>query len=249
MPRAFLVTLFLLLICGSTLGAERPLRVFFVGNSYTFVNDLPGVLAGLAEASRGRRIVTGQHTPGGYTLEQHVKDGKAVEAIKNQKWDIVVLQEQSVLPVVQPASMYSGAWDLHETIRSQEARTLFYLTWARKGQPRMQEGLNQVYVSLAKVLQANVAPVGIAWQRALREDPALELYMQDGSHPSPEGTYLAACVFYATLLDKSPVGLPAKVKKGGKMLLNIGPTLARRLQGVAWGTVQDSKRAAPEKTR
>ena len=73
MPRAFLVTLSVLLICGSTLGAERPLRVFFVGNSYTFVNDLPGVLAGLAEASRGRRIVTGQRTPGGYTLEQHVK--------------------------------------------------------------------------------------------------------------------------------------------------------------------------------
>ena len=69
MRRAFLVLLSFLLICGSTFGAERPLRVFFVGNSYTFVNDLPGVLAGLADASRGRRIVTGQYTPGGYTLE------------------------------------------------------------------------------------------------------------------------------------------------------------------------------------
>jgi hypothetical protein len=113
MPRAFLVTLSLLLIGGSTLGAERPLRIFFVGNSYTFVNDLPGVLTGLAEASRGRRIVTGQHTPGGYTLEQHVKDGKAADDIRKQKWDVVVLQEQSVLPIVQPASMRSV--DLIET--------------------------------------------------------------------------------------------------------------------------------------
>ncbi len=102
MRRAFLVLLSFLLICGSTFGAERPLRVFFVGNSYTFVNDLPGVLAGLADASRGRRIVTGQYTPGGYTLEQHVKDGKAAEDIKHEKWDVVVLQEQSVLPIVQP---------------------------------------------------------------------------------------------------------------------------------------------------
>jgi len=248
MPKAFLMTLSVLLICGSTLGAERPLRVFFVGNSYTYVNDLPGVLAALAEASRDRRIVTGQHTPGGYTLEQHVKDGRAVEDIQQQKWDVVVLQEQSVLPVVQPARMYAGAWKLHETIKSQEARTLFYLTWARKGQPQMQEGLHQAYFSLAKALQADVAPVGTAWQWALREDPALELYMRDGSHPSPNGTYLAACVFYATLLDKNPVGLPAEVKKGGRTLLKIDPTLATWLQGVAWRTVQDSKHAAPEKT-
>jgi len=137
--------------------------------------------------------------------------------------------------------MYAGAWKLHETIKSQEARTVFYLTWARKGQPQMQERLNHAYVSIAKALEADVAPVGTAWQRALREDPALELYMRDGSHPSPDGTYLAACVFYATLLDKNPAGLPAEVKKGGKTLLKIDPMLARRLQDVAWRTVQDSK--------
>ena len=214
MQRAILVMLAFLLVRGATFGDERPLRVFFVGNSYTFVNDLPGVLAGLAEASRGRRILTGQYTPGGYTLEQHVKDGKAMEGLKNENWDVVVLQEQSVLPVFQPARMYDGARKLHETIKSQAARTLFYLTWARKGQPQMQEGLNQAYLSIAKELHANIAPVGTAWQRAMKENPALELYMQDGSHPSPEGTYLAACVFYATLLDKSPLGLPAEVKKG-----------------------------------
>ena len=135
MPKAFLVILSLLLICGSMLGAERPLRVF-VGNSYTFVNDLPGVLVGLAQAARGRRIVTGQHTPGGYTLEQHVKDGKAVEALQKQKWDVVVLQEQSVLPVVQPARMYAGAWKLHEMITIQKAQTLFYLTWGGRANRR-----------------------------------------------------------------------------------------------------------------
>ena len=112
----------------------------------------------------------------------------------------------------------------------------------------MQEGLNQAYFSLAKALQADVAPVGTAWQWALREDPALELYMRDGSHPSPDGTYLAACVFYATLLDKNPVGLPAEVKKGGRTLLKIDPTLATWLQGVAWRALEDSKHAASEKT-
>ena len=238
MRRIFLVTLSFLLICGSTFGGEKPLRVFFVGNSYTFVNDLPGVLAGLAQAGRGRRILTGQRTPGGYTLDQHVKDGQTVEGIEKQNWDVVVLQEQSILPVVQPAKMFDAAWELNKTIKSQGARTLFYLTWARKGQPQMQEGLNHAYLGVAKELQADVAPVGPAWQQANKEDPALELYLQDGSHPSPEGTYLAACVFYATLLGKSPVGLPAEVRKGRTTLLKIDPATAARLQQVAWQTVQ-----------
>ena len=33
------------------------------------------------------------------------------------------------------------------------------------------------------------------------------LYVQDGSHPSPHGTYLAACIAYGTVTGQSPVGL------------------------------------------
>jgi hypothetical protein len=239
MRKAFLVISCLLMMCGSMRADERPLRVFFVGNSYVYVNDLPGVLAGLAEAGHRRKIVTGEYTPGGYTLEQHVKDGKAAERIKKGKWDVVVLQEQSLLPVGEPAKMYSAARKLSETIKGQGALTLLYLTWARKGRPEMQEGLNKAYYGVAKELQANVAPVGMAWQTARKEYPALNLYDQDGSHPSPEGTYLTACVFYAFLLGESPVGLPAEVRKGKEMLLRIDPAVAERLQKVAWKTVRD----------
>ena len=112
----------------------------------------------------------------------------------------------------------------------------------------MQEGLNQAYVSIAKALQANVVPVGTAWQRALREDPALELYSKTAAIPDRSGTYLAACAFYATLLDKNPVGLPAEVKKEGRTIADnrsdVGNTATRgRLEAV-----QDSKYAAPEKS-
>jgi len=40
-------------------------------------------------------------------------------------------------------------------------------------------------------------------------DPKLVLHQADNSHPNPKGSYLAACVFYTTLLDRNPVGLPA----------------------------------------
>jgi len=79
------------------LSAES-LHVLFIGNSYTYVNDLPGTLAALAEAGGGVKIEHEQVTPGGCSLEKHFKDGDAVQKIQARKWDAVVLQEQSQMP-------------------------------------------------------------------------------------------------------------------------------------------------------
>jgi hypothetical protein len=54
---------------------------------------------------------------------------------------------------------------------------------------------------------AAVIPVGEAWQRALAEGLPAPLWQDDGSHPAPAGTYLAACVAYETVFGQSPVGL------------------------------------------
>jgi hypothetical protein len=86
-----------------------PLKVLFVGNSYTSVNDLPSMAAGLAEAAGGRKIDVDRHLVGGCTLEKHVKDQKAIDKIRAEKWDVVVLQEQSLRPVIDRQSMHEYA--------------------------------------------------------------------------------------------------------------------------------------------
>jgi hypothetical protein len=48
--------------------------------------------------------------------------------------------------------------------------------------------------------------VGLAFARALQERPELALNVQDG-HPTVQGTYLAACVIYATIFAKTPFGI------------------------------------------
>jgi hypothetical protein len=219
----------------------KPLRVLFIGNSYTYVNDLPGMLTELSRARAGQVIETGQDTPGAYTLQQHAEDGKAAAAIGGQQWDYVVLQEQSQVPFMSPATMADGATKLDACIRSDHARTLFYLTWARLAQPEKQSAINRAYFDCAEKLHARVAPVGAAWQRVRKAKPELSLYADDGSHPSPAGTYLAACVFYAALLDKSPEGLPAKVSHEGNVLADLDAADARLLQATAWRTVQEVK--------
>jgi len=222
----------------------RPLTVLFLGNSYTYANDLPGMIAALAEAAGGQKIETAQYTPGGYTLQRHFLDGRAVPMIAGRKWDVVVLQEQSLVPVVDPKQMDAFGRRLHEQVQKQGAKTLLFLTWARQNKPDMQSALNDAYFALARALNAPVAPVGAAWANALQADPQLALHAKDGSHPSAQGSYLAACVFYATLLDKSPEGLPAELRKGGKTLVKLDHATAKRLQTIAWEAVRN---AAPRK--
>jgi len=60
----------------------------------------------LAEAAGGRRIDTDRHLVGGCTLERHVKETKAIAKIRAQKWDAVVLQEQSLRPILDRRSMH-----------------------------------------------------------------------------------------------------------------------------------------------
>ena len=222
---------------GTGPNASVPLAVLFIGNSYTAVNDLPHLVAGLAQ-SAGRKIDVAQVTPGGCTLEQHVQTSGAMQQIAARKWDAVVLQEQSQMPVVMPERMFAAARQLDAQIKKQGAKTVFFLTWARQNKPAMQDGLNKSYFGIAKELGATVAPVGIAWQQALAADPNLVLHNADMSHPNANGSYLAACVFYATLLHKSPAGLPAEIKLDGKLLLSVPPATAKALQAVAAKVVQ-----------
>ena len=54
--------------------------------------------------------------------------------------------------------------------------------------------------------QATVSPVGAAWKYVRDNHPSIDLYTSDGSHPSIFGSYLAACVHYATIYRTSPIG-------------------------------------------
>jgi purine nucleosidase len=118
------------------------------------------------------------------------------------------------------------------------ARTTNLETWCQQQKAGLVGGLNGAYLDIAKELGARVAPVGIAWKMALAADPPFVLHSPDKSHPNATGTYLAACVFYATLLEANPVGLPGKIKNGDKVLANIPDDQAKRLQEIAWAAVK-----------
>jgi len=212
-------------------------HVLFIGNSYTSSHDLPKMVEGMAKvAGLPVQLRVEADVTNGATLEDHWGAPSARDRIRERQWDFVVLQEQSLRPLKNPDRMEKYARLLDAEIRKRGAKTVLFLTWAPEEGPHAQQELNRAYYRIADKLKALVVPVGPAWARVRKERSMLKLYTYDGSHPSPAGTYLAACVFYAVLTGRSPVGLPAKVAYGGDKLVELKPAVAKYLQKTAWKT-------------
>jgi len=219
-------------------------RVLFLGNSYTAVNDLPDTLARLAW-SGGRRIETAAQDPGGWTLLDQASSQDTARLLTDQRWDYVVLQEQSEIPSVESlrqTEMYPAVRRLVPMIRSAGATPLLFITWAhRAGWPvnglpdyaSMQRAIDDGYRAIAADQKVPMAPVGPAWLQVVAAEPNPGLWQDDGSHPTGEGTYLAACVFYAAIFDQTPAGL------GWHPWISGGE--AERVQRIAATTVLDDR--------
>lgn len=213
---------------------EQPLRILFIGNSYTNFNNLPAVLSKLAaSAEPPLAIETAQYAPDGYNLKHHWSDGEALRNIRESRWDFVVLQEASMLPVENPEQMRQFARKFNDQITKTDARTVLFMTWARQHKPKMITAVARTCNSIGRELNALVAPAGRAWQRALKRRANLVLHTPDKSHPTQQGTYLAACIFYATLTGENPEGLSSAG------LYRVTQKQAQFLQQIAWETVKD----------
>jgi hypothetical protein len=235
----------------------RVWKVLIIGNSYTYFNNLPKMFEQVALAEQPPRHVHCEMiVKGGATLQQHWDEGHAVKAIRQGGWDFVVLQEQSTLgmnfvvagqPRIVDANYYfAAARRFDAVIRKSGARTVIYAFWARENVPQEDhEALAYDHFKLGKELGAIVAPVGLAWQAARKQNGRVALYHDDHSHPMPEGTYLAACTLYSACfgtvpaqppltITAQPVSVMGQVSSDKpKTLLQLSPESARAFRDAA----------------
>jgi len=212
---------------------------------------MPVIVSNLALAG-GDSLIHDSSTPGGHTLEAHSTNSTTLSKIAQGNWDYVVLQGQSQRPSFPPAQVaqdvFPYATILVDSIRSANPCTepVFFMTWGRKNGDQsncqfypplctyegMQGRLKSSYVQMAVDNETTVAPAGMAFWESRLQDPNLDLYNADESHPSYAGSYLSACVFYATFFRKSPAGL--------NFYGQLDSTTATFLQNVAETVVMDS---------
>jgi len=224
-------------------------KVLFIGNSFTYVNQLPLTLAALViDSGTADKLKIAEVVQGGATLEFLWNNSDARKSIaEGGPWTEVVLQEQSQRPYHEPEMMYKFVSEFDREIRKVNARTVLYQTWCDRNRLEDQQLLTASYKTAANRVGAEVVPAGDAFAICLREQPNINLYDQDNHHPSKEGTYLAACVFYARLFGRSPVGLPCDLsvvtKDSGKTkeLFTIDRATAEILQKVALRAASEYK--------
>lgn len=201
---------------------NQDLRVLFIGNSYTYFNEIWEHFAAMAREA-GYRATVDHVTKGGYTLAQmndpeNEYGAQVAQKLQKDAYDVVFLQEQSHTPVSNQEAFFAASKALCEKIRAIGARPIFYQTWGRKKGHEvlekfgwtpegMSRALAESYRAIGEETQATVSPVGDAFLDVYTNHPEIELYHTDKTHPSPAGTYLAALCHFATLYRQSPLNI------------------------------------------
>ena len=229
-------------------------KALFLGNSYTFYNQMPSMVVDIALSLEDTLIVD-SNTPGGAKLQDHAQTGStSMQKIQLQEWDVVVIQAQSQEPSFPPFQVQEDTYPYAEILvnairdNHQCSDPMFFMTWGRKNGDNvngqfypiistyegMQQRLRESYLEMGNDNDALIAPVGMAWQQIVEQHPDIELYTADESHPSIFGSYLAACVFYSMLFEKSCLNPLTFVPE------TISQDVATTIQSVASSTVLDS---------
>ncbi|MFN6091126.1 MAG: SGNH/GDSL hydrolase family protein, partial [Bacteroidota bacterium] len=189
-------SLFLLLLIANYSRAQQQIKkVLFIGNSYTYVNDLPALLSNAAQ-STGDSVIYDSNCIGGYTFQLHSTNATTLQKIAQGNFDFVVLQEQSQLPSFPISQVQSSVYPYAKTLDSLInvanpcTETVFYMTWGRKNGDAsncpnwppictysgMDSLLRMRYENMANTNSALVSPVGAVWRYIRNNFPGIELY-------------------------------------------------------------------------
>ncbi len=112
---------------------QNPNRVLFLGNSYTYYNNgINSILDSLvAEAKPHLEFLSQVYAQPAYTLRDHFRNDSLHQILNSEEWDLVILQEQSTRPIVNPSQMFRYARRLNNEIHQTHAETGFFMTWGR----------------------------------------------------------------------------------------------------------------------
>lgn|GEM_PF-1597918 len=204
-------------------------KLLFVGNSYTFFNDMPVMVQNMLNRTAGRRYnyQTEMIVRDGATLTDHLNDQQVLARLSAAPYEYVFLQEQSTAVFYPHMAAASDAaiGGLVRYIKDHGARAVLLSTWPRqpgngfysslnlltpahpKDAAEMTRRLNDFYKQAALKYAATHIPLAFYWYMALTKYPDLNMYTDDGSHPLPVGSYLMALLTYRQITGNLPPNL------------------------------------------
>ena len=239
---------------------DKKVSILTVGNS--FANNALTYLTQITESVPGHEITITRANLGGCSLERHVNlirecvdnpdskpypDGFCLkDLLVRDNYDFITIQQVSTLSF-KPESFYPFADILHSFIKEHapHSRVIIHQTWAYSpNSPRLSEwnisreemhdGLVMSYKKLAEHLNLDILPSGNTFYISYLKRPDIDLWAKDGYHASPNGCYLAGCVWFGKFFEISP-------KKVRFVPDDISPETAKFLRKVAAKEVRKSR--------
>jgi hypothetical protein len=186
--------------------------VLFIGNSLTYINDLPAMVAALAAANGQPALTTKMVAFADFGLPDHWDEGQQGEARTaiREGWDVVVMQQGPSSRPENRAILVDYAKRFAEEIRAAGGHPALYAVWPAEENIADLHRAAAAYAEAARAVDGLLMPVSVAWQLAWQRDPCLALY-SDGLHASPAGTLLAALVIYQQLYGAAPSVVPSEI--------------------------------------
>jgi hypothetical protein len=199
----------------------QPMRVLFVGNSYTHYNNMPKLFEQMAD-SKGVKLEVLMDAKSSHTFQMHSKRTDLYKNIRSTKWDYVVLQgfsrELAQDRAVIDKESIPYIKQLLDSVYANNSCTnvLLYQTWGYDTgfkddslgidwtYQTMSDRIHEGYLYVSEQLNLSIVPVGKVWETVKENHPQIELYQEDKQHPSLAGSYLAASCFYSALFKTEP---------------------------------------------
>lgn len=194
-------------------------KILFVGNSKTYVNDVPGKFKKLVEAG-GKRVSVTSATKGGKTLEYLASNYKNTI---NKAYDIVIIQEHTNPYKGDYNAFLSGAKSVSAMVKSKNPNVKLFVrqTWVLKDSST---SVRKTAYKNAENVAKNIGASLIYDGKAIYKLSASTAFSDD-RHQTNEGAYLTACCVYNALFNKSPVGLNYNA--------GLSSSTAKKLQKIA----------------
>jgi len=207
-----------------SLTKDKKYKIVFIGNSFTYFNDMPDIFKDTAEAM-GYEVEVYSFVFGDARLYQHGsaehEEGAKLDGfLKEEKVDFAVLQEQSINPATEVETFFRGCRMCAEKIKVNGATPVMYATWGREDNhedlvehnmthEEMTWRVAASYRFMAEEWNGLCAEVGMAFTDLYRHYPEIRPFVSDGcNHPTLEGSYMAALTIFATIFGVDVRNVP-----------------------------------------
>ena len=199
--------------------STSPMNILFIGNSFTYYNNMPSeIFAGIC-SSAGYKVNVDQVTKGAWNLYKFSSatdemGAQVRQKLNSKKYDVVIIQEQSSTPIKNPGQFYTSVRRMLELIEANGAKPILYETWgyhenysqtAECGGSTtvMEMKLRAAYTAIGEELGIDVAYAGVAMLDAYKNG-GLNVYDDDLHHSSVIGSTVSALTIFSRIFDVDP---------------------------------------------